>query len=90
MSKNYETKEISNCCRADVYEDYDEDTECEIKRCDKCDRECETTEACSLCNGTGKIERMVYTNNEPDGYEDEDCICNLEDDDPNGGDGQDD
>lgn len=32
-------------------------------------------EVCRYCGGTGKVEVLVYTNGEPDGYEDEACEC---------------
>lgn len=80
MSKDYDTIKISTCCEADVCEDYDEDKDRDFFRCDKCKRECDVTEVCEFCRGTGEVDRMeqVYPNEPhyaPTGTEK--CICTF-------------
>lgn len=93
MSKNYDTIEISKCCRAGVYDDYDEDRQESIVRCNKCDGECEVEEVCEYCHGEGYTEsyETVYQGEPHQALTGkENCICSLDDGDPYGGDGQDD
>lgn len=75
---SYEKIEISKCCSAPVEWDFEENTNRKRFWCDKCVRECEITKVCVLCMGSGKVERMAYTNGEPDGFEEEICECQLD------------
>lgn len=74
----YDTVKVSTCCNERVREDYDEDKECDVYRCDKCKRGCDVTEVCEFCYGTGETDTMeaVYQNEPhyaPIGTEK--CIC---------------
>lgn len=58
-----ETKEVSNCCKAELVEDFktnprDHHDPIEIYTCAKCKKECEVEEVCERCGGTGEVSVM--------------------------------
>ena len=82
-----ETKEVSACCKDTLVEDYknnprDHHDPIAIYTCAKCKLECEVTEVCALCLGTGEVTTMetVYQGEPhvaPTGTEK--CLCQLKD-----------
>lgn len=83
----YETTEVSKCCRAELVEDFKENPRdhhdpIEIYSCKKCGKECEVEEVCADCLGTGEVTTMEQVwagepHTAPIGTEK--CICQLRD-----------
>lgn len=83
----YETTEVSKCCRAELVEDFkdnpkDHHDPIEIYTCKKCGKECEVEEVCADCLGTGEVTTMETVwagepHTAPIGTEK--CICTLRD-----------
>jgi hypothetical protein len=83
---DYETKKISRCCGADVYELDDKDPQGHEHGCDKCERGCEFDEVCELCDGTGETDAMesVYPGEAHQALTGtQKCICQFHEDDGN-------
>lgn len=82
---NFQTKEVSSCCKAIPIEDYKENPRdhhapIEIYTCDKCKLECDVEEVCELCDGSGEVtvSEQVWPN-EPHMADigTQKCICKL-------------
>lgn len=86
---DYETKEVSACCKAALVEDFkdnprDHHDPIEIYSCAKCKKECDVEEICALCDGTGEVTTMETVwagepHTAPIGTEK--CICQLKEED---------
>jgi hypothetical protein len=58
-----ETKEVSNCCKAELVEGYkdnprDHHDPIAIYRCAKCKKECDVEDVCAECGGSGEVSTM--------------------------------
>lgn len=81
------TIEVSQCCRADLVEDFKENPRdhhdpIEIYTCSKCKKECEVEEVCEFCYGEGEVtvDEQVWAgepHTAPIGTRK--CICRMDD-----------
>jgi hypothetical protein len=62
-----ETIEVSNCCHADLVEDFkgDHHDPIEIYTCKKCKQECDVEDICAICLGSGE---EIYDESDGEGH----------------------